>query len=53
MRQYLILQSTMTGAAVQAWYRVGSVQRIDAAETIFTDTAEFKAGLNQSSDAPF
>lgn len=32
---------------------MGSVRQIDAAETIFTDTAEFKARLNWSSDAPF
>lgn len=46
MRQYLILQSTMTGAGVRARYQMGSVQQIDAAETVFTDATEFKARLN-------
>lgn len=32
---------------------LGSGQWMDAAETIFIATAEFKARLNQSSDAPF
>lgn len=32
---------------------MGSVQQIDAAETVFTDAAEFKARLNWSGDAPF